>query len=151
MKALRESSYSSTLSFTSVLDRDGWLTPHPDVLTPVKNPVTDCTGGWVGPRAGLDGCRKYSPHRDLIPVPFNPWRVAIVTALPRVPPSQCIMLNKPQGNTNLIKFNVGSFRVRQQTVICRTCSSHPTRENILLTSFVVKDNALTRWVTYVLM
>jgi len=31
MKALRESSHSSNLSFTSVLDREEWLTPHPDV------------------------------------------------------------------------------------------------------------------------
>ena len=26
-----------------------------------------CTGGWVGPRAGLDRCGKSRPHRDLIP------------------------------------------------------------------------------------
>jgi hypothetical protein len=24
-----------------------------------------CIGRWVGPRAGLDGCGKYRPHRDL--------------------------------------------------------------------------------------
>ena len=25
-------------------------------------------GGWVSPRAGLDGCGKSRPHRDSIPV-----------------------------------------------------------------------------------
>ena len=30
-----------------------------------------CTGGWVGPRAGLDR-RKISPHLDSIPRPFSP-------------------------------------------------------------------------------
>ena len=84
MKALWESSYSSTLSFTSVLDREGWITPHPDVLPLVKKPVTYCTGGWVGPRAGLDGCGKYRSHRDLIPIPSIPWRVATLTHLHNV-------------------------------------------------------------------
>jgi len=32
-----------------------------------KGPGTHCTGGWVGPRAGLDGCGKIFPHQDLIP------------------------------------------------------------------------------------
>ena len=34
---------------------------------------THCTGGWVGPRAGLDGCGKYHPHRDSIPGPCSNW------------------------------------------------------------------------------
>jgi hypothetical protein len=28
----------------------------PAALPPGKRPVTHCTGGWVGPRADLDGC-----------------------------------------------------------------------------------------------
>jgi len=33
--------------------------PHaPAALPPGKNPDTHRTGGWVGPRAGLDGCEK---------------------------------------------------------------------------------------------
>ena len=27
---------------------------------------THFIGGWVGPRAGLDGCGRYSPQRDWI-------------------------------------------------------------------------------------
>ena len=30
----------------------------PAALPPRKSPGTHCTGGWVGPRAGLDGCGK---------------------------------------------------------------------------------------------
>jgi hypothetical protein len=30
-----------------------------------------CIGGWVGPRAGLDGCGKSRPHRDSIPGPSS--------------------------------------------------------------------------------
>ena len=43
--------------------RRGWgvsVTPRP-LFTPGKNPDTHCTGGWVGPRAGLDRCRKSRP------------------------------------------------------------------------------------------
>jgi len=32
------------------------ITPRP--LYPGKDPGTHCTGGWVGLRAGLDGCGK---------------------------------------------------------------------------------------------
>ena len=53
--------YSSTLPSTSVLD-GGWMvstTPRP--LYPRERPGTHCTVGWVGPRAGLDGCGKFPP------------------------------------------------------------------------------------------
>jgi hypothetical protein len=39
----------------------------PAALHPEKRPGTHCIGGWVGPRAGLDGCEKSRPNRDLIP------------------------------------------------------------------------------------
>ena len=29
-------------------------------------------GGWTGPRAGLEGCGKYRPHRESIPGPSSP-------------------------------------------------------------------------------
>ena len=38
------------------------------VLPPGKTPGTNFTGGWVSPRAGLDGCENSRPHRDSIPV-----------------------------------------------------------------------------------
>jgi len=46
-------------------------TPRP--LYPRERPVTHCIGGWVSPRAGLDGCGKSRPplgidHRTVRPV-----------------------------------------------------------------------------------
>jgi hypothetical protein len=52
-------------------------------LPPGKRPGTNCIGGWVGPRASLDGCGKSRPHRDSIPGPSSPQRVAIPTTLSR--------------------------------------------------------------------
>ena len=36
---------------------------------PGNRPGTHFTGGWVGPRVGLDGCRQSRPHRDSIAGP----------------------------------------------------------------------------------
>jgi len=44
----------------------------PATLLPGKRTDTNCIGGRVGPWAGLDGCEKFRPHRDLIPGPFSP-------------------------------------------------------------------------------
>jgi len=52
-------------------------------LYPRERPGTHCIGGWVGPRAGLDGCGKTRPHWDSIPGPSSPQRVAIPTELTR--------------------------------------------------------------------
>jgi hypothetical protein len=70
--------HSSTLSLTSTLDGGGWSTPRPR-----ERPVTHYIGGWVGPRAGLDGCGKSRFHRDSIPGPSSPLRVAIPAELSR--------------------------------------------------------------------
>jgi len=47
----------------------GWwvfnTTPRP--IYPREGPDTHCTGGWVGPRAGLDGCGKSHPPPGLDP------------------------------------------------------------------------------------
>jgi hypothetical protein len=54
--------------------RRGWgVSVHAlAALYPWERPGTQCTGGWVGPRAGLDRCRKSRPHRDSIPRPSSP-------------------------------------------------------------------------------
>jgi len=44
------------LPLTSTLDGVGGQGHAPADLPPVKRPGTQCIGGWVGPRAGLDGC-----------------------------------------------------------------------------------------------
>jgi hypothetical protein len=45
---------------------------HAPAALPQGSPCTHCIGGWVGPRAGLDGCGKSRPHRDSIPGPSSP-------------------------------------------------------------------------------
>jgi hypothetical protein len=42
----------------------------PAALTSGKKPGKHCTGGWVGPSAGLDVCGKSRPHlkRNVIAV-----------------------------------------------------------------------------------
>jgi hypothetical protein len=64
--------YSSILSLTLALDGVGGQRHAPADLPPGKRPGTHCIGGWVGPRAGLDGCRKSRSHRDSIPGPCSP-------------------------------------------------------------------------------
>jgi hypothetical protein len=61
-----------TLSLISTLDGCELSTPGPRRFTSEKKPGTHSTGGWVGPRAALDMCEKYRPHRDPIPGPSGP-------------------------------------------------------------------------------
>jgi hypothetical protein len=42
------------------------------IHAPGKKPSTHFIGGWVVPRAVMDGCEKSRPHRDSIPGPFSP-------------------------------------------------------------------------------
>ena len=39
----------------------------PARFTPGKRPGTNYTGGWVGPKAGLDRCGESRAYRDSIP------------------------------------------------------------------------------------
>jgi hypothetical protein len=64
------------LLFLDLSARRGWVvstTPRP--LYPRERPGTHCTGGRVGPRAGLDVCKKYCP-----PPGFDPWTVQPVAS-----------------------------------------------------------------------
>ena len=53
--------YSSTLSLTLALGWGGWSTSCPGQFTPGKRPGTRCTGGCLGPRAGLTGAEDVAP------------------------------------------------------------------------------------------
>ena len=68
----RESRYSSALSLTSALDGRWVVNATLRPLYPRKRQGTNCIGGWVGPRAGLDGCGKSHLQRDSIPGPSSP-------------------------------------------------------------------------------
>ena len=73
--------YSSTS--TSALDW-GEVNATFRPLYPQERPSTHCIGGWLGPRAGLDGCRKSGPpYWDSIPAPSSPYRLAVLTELSR--------------------------------------------------------------------
>jgi len=67
-----EQRYSATLSFNFSAVRGWVVNAMPWSLYPWDRPGTHCIGGWVGPRAGLDGCGKSRPHRDSIPGPSSP-------------------------------------------------------------------------------
>jgi hypothetical protein len=56
MEALGEEEYSSYSFWTSALDGGEWSASRPvRALAPgERTPGTHWTGGWVGPRAGLD-------------------------------------------------------------------------------------------------
>jgi hypothetical protein len=41
-------------------------------FTPGKRPGTHCTGGWVSPMAGLDGCGKCRPSLGFDPQTIQP-------------------------------------------------------------------------------
>jgi hypothetical protein len=57
----------------------GWGKLHTPAALPLGKRSGTCTGGWVGPGAGLDGCRKPRNHRVSIPGPSvassytDPW------------------------------------------------------------------------------
>jgi hypothetical protein len=57
------------------------VTPRP-LFYARERPGAYCTGGWVGPRAGVDRCGKSRSHRDSIPGRSSPYPVAIPTELP---------------------------------------------------------------------
>jgi hypothetical protein len=72
---------SSTLSLTSALDEVGGQLHASASLRPGKRTGTHRIGGWVDPRACLDGCGKSRPHRESIPGPSSTQQVAIPTEL----------------------------------------------------------------------
>jgi hypothetical protein len=75
---------------TSVLDGGEWSASHPCRFTPGERfPGTHWIGGWVGPRAGLDGtkkrkifcsCRKSNPDRS----PRNPSLYRLIYPGPHI-------------------------------------------------------------------
>jgi hypothetical protein len=66
----------------------------PAALPPGKIPDTHCIGGWVGPRAGLDGCGKSRPTG--IRSPDRPARSQSLYRLSYPGP--------PNPNSNICKF-----------------------------------------------
>jgi len=62
-QSLRVSRGTAVL-FSKTFDTRWGLAGHPHApaaSTPVERPGTHCTGGWLGPRAGLDGRKNFVP------------------------------------------------------------------------------------------
>jgi hypothetical protein len=57
-----EYKYCSTLSLTSAHDGVGGQGHTLATIPPGKRPAACCTGGWVDPRASMNGCGKFCPH-----------------------------------------------------------------------------------------
>ena len=54
-----------------MLDGMGGQRHAPAILSPGKRPGTHCKGGWLGPRANLDGCGKSRPASGFDPPTFQ--------------------------------------------------------------------------------
>ena len=73
------------LLFFNLGARWGWMVnATPWLLYSQERHGTHCIQVWVGPSAGLDGCKKSCPHWDLYPGPSGPQRVTILTE-PSIP------------------------------------------------------------------
>jgi len=88
--------YSSTFAPRRWMELGGQRY-SPATLPPEKRAGTHCTGRWVGPRVGVDGCGK-SPlkshlHRNSIPGSSIPMGVAIPNTLSVLPPTQVSFIN----------------------------------------------------------
>jgi len=59
---------------------------------PEKESGTHCTGGCVGPKAGLEACGESRRHRDSVPGSPSPWPVTTPTTLLRGP--ETVIKNK---------------------------------------------------------
>jgi len=64
--------YSSTFPSASVLDGVGGQRHAPAPLPLGKRTCAPCVGGWVGPRAGLDGCEISRPPPGFDPRTAQP-------------------------------------------------------------------------------
>jgi hypothetical protein len=74
----------------------------PAVLPPGKRPGTHCIGGWVGPRAGVNGCGKSLPPPGFDPRTFqpaaSPYNDHALVILTKYKPGREIKLKRWEGN-----------------------------------------------------
>ena len=67
--------YSSTLSLTSALLMGCVVSAMFRLLYPWERPGTQCIGGWMGPKTGLEECEKSRPSPG-----FDPRTVQLVAS-----------------------------------------------------------------------
>ena len=96
----------------------------PAALLPGKGSRTHGTGGWVGPRAGLDGCGEPRPHRDSIPGPSSPLRF-----YPGPPPNIVAKIN-------ILAIEVGQKQIVQLFASpCNECAGMALWPRVFLRRF----------------
>ena len=88
---------------------------------------THYTGGWVGPRAGLDRRRKSRLHRDSIPGPSSPQPVAIATTLPARTYVQRLLIIRRNSLCNMCTY---VYLLYYTTSRCTRHSSPPSLQLI---------------------
>jgi hypothetical protein len=94
-KALRENRSIALLWFwTSALEGVRGQRHVPTVFYPRERPGTHCTGGWVGPRAGLDRFLNLTPTG--IRSPYPPARSQLLYRL-SYRPTRCVVNNHKYG------------------------------------------------------
>ena len=67
--------------FNLAIDGGVWRTTRPGRCTPIESPDTHCTGGWVGPKAGVDEYGRSRPYWSSNTEPSGLKRVAILPTL----------------------------------------------------------------------
>jgi hypothetical protein len=77
----------------------GWVVnATPRLLYLRERPGTHCIGGWVGPRAGLDGCGKSRPPPGFDPRTVQPvasrytdWAIPAHPRILRIAPDYLVL------------------------------------------------------------
>ena len=115
--------YSCTLSLTLVLDGVDGRCHTPATFLLGKIPGPHCVGGWVGPRASVEGCRKSRPHWDLIPGPPAPSELLYWLCCHANTKFSWVKLSNIW--FNLLKTKRNPHYIRNQSVPC--CKHFPPR------------------------
>ena len=107
--------------------------PRPGRLYPQETAGTHCTGGWVGPRASLDGLKSSSPP-GFDPGPSSLQSVAIPTELPGPPVLLYLLFYTWFIPSDMIKYVLWSD-------LTKTAKS-PHLSVIMLCSAVMRERSL---------
>jgi hypothetical protein len=96
-----------------------WSASRPGHPYPREGPVTHCTGGWVGPRAGLDRCGKSHPtgirSPDLPARSESLYRLGAIHKLRDIYESFCVSLHE---NFNTYIFAKKVLKAFGSTEMC---------------------------------
>ena len=126
-------------------------TPWP--LYPQERPGTHCIGGWVGPRASLDGCRKTRPTRTF----FFYERNTLFYHLNNITRSTTDFISQLSHlQRTASQYTSDSAQMSYKHVLCvkksqTTSASSPHLESIeTMVGFEPSISAITRLPTYTL-